>query len=64
MSAPDQKSMRSCIKELKKKNVECLVKACETDYPTDQLEKEGIKVEELIFEDGQLPSSELMQRWL
>ena len=42
MSAPDQKSMRTCIKDLKKNNVEFLVKACETDYPTDQLEKEGI----------------------
>ena len=44
MSAPDEKSMRTCIKDLKKNNVKILVKACETNYTADQLAKEGIEV--------------------
>lgn len=35
MSAPDEKSMRTCIKDLKKNNVKILVKACETNYTAD-----------------------------
>ena len=52
MSAPDQNSMRKCIKDLKKNNVKLLIKSCDTDYSNDQLTKEGIEVEEMIFEDG------------
>ena len=64
MSAPDQKSMRTCIKDLKKNNVKILVKSCETSYTADQLAKEGIEVQELIFQDGQLPSQDVIDRWL
>mgnify|MGYP001198156610 CR=1 FL=1 len=64
MSAPDQKSMRTCVRDLRKNNVKILVKSCETEYTADQLVKEGIKLEELIFEDGRLPSQDVIDKWL
>ena len=64
MSAPDQKSMRTCIKDLKKNNVKILIKACETSYTKEQLTREDIEVQELIFDDGKLPTQEVMDRWL
>ena len=64
MSAPDSKSMRTCVKDLKRNNVKILVKSCETDYTAETLVKEGIQLEELIFEDGRLPSQDLINKWL
>ena len=64
MSAPDQKSMKQCVRDLKKNNVKILVKSCETEYTADTLLREGIQLEELIFEDGRLPSQECINRWL
>ena len=64
MSAPDQKSMKTCVKDLKRNNVKILVKSCETEYTADILVREGIQLEELIFEDGRLPSQDVINRWL
>jgi hypothetical protein len=33
-----------------------LVRACESNYPTDLFEAEGIKVYDLCFQDGGVPS--------
>jgi len=44
--------MRTCIKDLKKNNVKIMIKSCETSYTAEELAKEGIQVEELIFQDG------------
>ena len=35
MSAPDDKQMKTCIKDLKKNNVKILIKSCETNYTAD-----------------------------
>ena len=41
-----------------------LVRSCELTYNEEELLKEKIEVEELIFEDGQVPSKQIQQRWL
>jgi hypothetical protein len=41
---------------LKENNVVVLVRACEANYPTDLFEAEGIKVYDLYFQDGGVPS--------
>ena len=64
MTAPDQKSMRNYVRDLKKNKVKILVKSCETEYSGDMLVKEGIELQELIFEDGRLPSKDVTKRWL
>ena len=43
MSAPDQSSVKKCVKDLHKNNVKLLIKACEhTDYTVDQFTSQGI----------------------
>ena len=64
MSAPDQKSMKTCIKDLQKNDVKLMIKSCETTYSHDKFEKADIKVQELLFSDGQLPPKELIDKWL
>jgi hypothetical protein len=44
------------VQVLKEYNVVALVRACESSYSTDLLEKEGITVHDLVFEDGSVPS--------
>ena len=65
MSAPDQKSMKLFIKDLKKNNVQLLVKSCEkVGYTTEQLAAEGIEVQELVFKDGSIPDQDVIDKWL
>lgn len=40
------------------------MKSCETSYTHDALDKADIQVHELIFQDGQLPSQEVINSWL
>ena len=44
---------------MKTHNVKKLVRSCELTYAEDELTKEGIEVEELIFPDGQLPNKDV-----
>ena len=41
-----------------------MVRSCELTYSEEELKSEGIKVEELIFPDGQLPDKEVQVKWL
>ena len=41
-----------------------LVRACEATYIEEELTTEGIKVESLVFPDGQLPNDEVKKKWL
>ena len=41
-----------------------MIKSCETSYNNKKFEEKDIKVEELIFADGQLPPKELIDKWL
>ena len=56
--------MKKCIRDLTSNNVKLLVRSCEGTYEEEQLTQEGIKVEELIFPDGQLPEQQVIDRWL
>ena len=56
MSAPDERSMKTCVKDLKRNNVKILVRTCGANYAANTILKEGIQFEELNFEDGGVPS--------
>ena len=76
MSAPDDASMKRCIKvrpptffyllfqDLDSYNVKLLVRSCEKLYDDDPLIKHGIEVHELSFDDGMLPEQELIDKWI
>ncbi|KAF0291129.1 Protein tyrosine phosphatase type IVA 1 [Amphibalanus amphitrite] len=44
--------------ELKRHNAQAVVRVCEPSYKTDLLEKEGITVTDLEFDDGSFPPAE------
>ena len=50
--------------DLTSNNVHLLVRACEATYVEDELLNQGIKVEELMFPDGQLPAKDVIDKWL
>jgi protein tyrosine phosphatase type 4A len=65
LGAPESpKNLKSYVQRLKENNVVALVRACESNYSTDLFEAEGIKVYDLSFEDGGVPSRELIVKWL
>ena len=55
MSAPDDSSMKRCIKDLENYSVRHLVRSCEKTYDEEMLTEHNIKVTELMYEDGKLP---------
>ena len=74
MSAPDDSSMKRCIKvsylnanklkDLENYNVKHLARSCEKTYDEELLNAAGIKVTELMFPDGMLPEQSIIDQWL
>ena len=64
MSAPDNTSMKRCIKDLENYNVKHLTRSCEKTYDEDMLTEAGISLSELMFPDGKLPDQEIIDEWL
>ena len=62
MSAPDDSSMKRCIKDLNTYNVKHIIRSCEKTYDESLLEAAGIKVTELIYDDGKLPNQEIIDK--
>lgn len=52
------------FQDLETYNVKQLVRSCEKTYEEDLLNKAGIKVNELVFPDGQLPEQATIDEWL
>jgi len=44
--------------------VKLLVRVCQCTYNEKPLQEAGIEVAEFFFEDGQLPSKEIIEQWL
>ena len=49
--------------ELKKNNVNTVVRVCEPSYNTMELEAQGITVRDLAFEDGTFPPQNVVDEW-
>lgn len=52
------------LQELKKRHVTDVVRVCEPTYQTELLEKEGIQVHDMQFEDGSPPPAAVVDEWL
>ena len=48
----------SLPQELKRHNAQAVVRVCEPSYKTDLLEKEGITVTDLVYDDGTYPPAQ------
>ena len=58
------RSSRSCPQELKKENVGCVVRVCDSTYDRTKLETIGIQVNDWPFPDGDPPPDAIITNWL
>uniref|UniRef100_A0A1B0ESS5 Protein tyrosine phosphatase type IVA 3 n=1 Tax=Glossina morsitans morsitans TaxID=37546 RepID=A0A1B0ESS5_GLOMM len=60
---PSDVTIHHYITELKKNNVNTVVRVCEPSYNTEELEAQGITVKDLAFEDGTFPPQNVVDEW-
>ncbi|KAM7354143.1 protein-tyrosine phosphatase 4A family member PRL-1 isoform 1-T5 [Cochliomyia hominivorax] len=60
---PSDVTIHHYIMELKKNNVNTVVRVCEPSYNTEELEAQGITVKDLAFEDGTFPPQNVVDEW-
>lgn len=60
---PSDITIHHYIMELKKNNVNTVVRVCEPSYNTEELEAQGITVKDLAFEDGTFPPQNVVDEW-
>jgi len=56
---PTDSTIQYYIQELKRHNCLDVVRVCEPTYKVSELEAEGIRVTDLVFEDGTSPPQEV-----
>lgn len=63
--APRQANLSNYIRDMKRNNVTNVVRVCEPTYIADsELDTAGISLHEMQYENGTLPSPELIIAWL
>jgi len=60
---PTRQNMDLFVKECQSYHVRYLVRVCEPEYDTDDLEKAGIKVLDWLFDDGSPPPESIINSW-
>mmetsp|Transcript_6434 Transcript_6434/g.7820 ORF Transcript_6434/g.7820 Transcript_6434/m.7820 type:complete len:183 (+) Transcript_6434:244-792(+) len=63
MDRPTDYNLPSYLRELKKAGVTAIVRVCEQTYDAAEVEKAGISIHEIPFEDGTAPPKDLMSKW-
>ncbi|XP_071482540.1 protein tyrosine phosphatase type IVA 1-like [Diadema antillarum] len=61
---PDKNGMDHFIKELKQRQIKEVVRVCEPTYEASILKQEEIEVIDMAFDDGGVPSTEIIDKWL
>jgi protein tyrosine phosphatase type 4A len=61
---PTEGNLEAYIKEMKAHNVRELVRACECHYPREKVEEAGIRVHDMLFNDGDPPPADVIRKWL
>eukprot|EP01035_Chromulina_nebulosa_P019357 gene19357-25223_t len=64
MDAPKDSNLHLYINECKKHNVVHIVRISEPSYNKDLIEKAGIQLHEMWYDDGQGPSDAIIEAWL
>ena len=63
MDKPKDSNLHLYLKECKKHNVTDIVRICEPCYDAAEVEKSGVCLHELFYEDGQSPPEEVIANW-
>lgn len=64
MDAPRQSNLHLYIKECRRHHVTDVVRVCEPTYLGAELNKAGIALHEMAYEDGHSPSDDILKLWL
>lgn len=64
MDRPTELNLPTYLRELKKAGVTSIVRVCEPSYSADEVEKSGIAMHDIPFEDGQSPPPDVVEQWL
>lgn len=64
MDAPSEGNLELYLREMKKHGVSDLVRVCDPTYSKEAVEREGIRVHEMLFPDGDGPPTSIVDRWL
>lgn len=64
MDAPSDNNVELYLKEMKRFGVTDLVRVCDPTYAKETVEREGIRVHEMLFPDGDGPPEAVVDRWL
>lgn len=64
LDAPNNSNIRLYLKEMLNFGVTDLVRTCETNYDGSLILKEKINIHNLIFNDGDPPSEQIVDEWL
>lgn len=63
MDAPKESNLHLYLKECEKHGVVALVRISEPTYDKREVEKAGIDLYEMCFDDGDSPPQEIIDRW-
>lgn len=63
MDRPTAFNLPSYLRELKKAGVTAIVRVCEPTYPKDEVEKAGIALHDMPFDDGTVPPKDVLAKW-
>jgi protein tyrosine phosphatase type IVA len=63
MDKPKDSNLHLYLKECKKHNVTKIVRICEPCYDAAEVEKSGLTLHELFYEDGRSPPEEVLNSW-
>lgn len=64
MDAPSESNLDLYLKELKRYNVTDLVRVCDPTYSRETVERQGIRLHELLFPDGDGPPDNIIAAWM
>eukprot|EP01138_Halocafeteria_seosinensis_P012758 gb/GECG01013034.1/.p1 GENE.gb/GECG01013034.1/~~gb/GECG01013034.1/.p1 ORF type:complete len:181 (+),score=22.00 gb/GECG01013034.1/:1-543(+) len=64
IDAPTDANVEAYLSEFKKHHVTDLVRACESHYSAERVQKSGVQVHDLVFDDGSAPPDHIIDTWL
>ena len=62
--SPSEKDLNIFINQITLHNIKHIVRLCEPFYDSNNFTKLGIKVYDWVYEDGTIPSQEIIDNWI
>lgn len=63
MDAPSESNLDLYLRELKRQNVTDLVRVCDPTYSREAVERQNIRIHEMLFPDGDGPPENVITAW-